>query len=181
MKTPWSTSSKVRLANCPSHIRICLTETSSLTKRLSHYCDHELTLEVIGQNLAKPSRGESYLLNIPMERRAMVREVVIGCCGSDWMFARSIFPTATLQKRKHLLSRLNQIPLANILFSDRGISRIGMQIDKIHSDSINFTGLKNKNTYIEKHLWARTSIFTIEGSPFLVKEVFLPEFSTKKC
>lgn len=175
MKTPWLPSANTRLANCPENVRVCLTETGSLTRRLAHYCPQDLSLTLLNQAWAKPTLNESLLLDLPVGRSAMIREIVMGYEDRQWMFARTIFPRATFEKRRHLLSRLHLIPLANILFTDRNIRRVNMRLAKLGKRCLaQYHYFKNRKEPTDR-LWSRRSLFTIEDSPFLVQEIFLPD------
>ncbi len=174
MNKHWPSSENARLVKCPKALRACLTESGSLTQYLNQFCDQELSLRLLNQSWQKPTLDECKLLNIQFGKYAIIREIILGCENLSWVYARTVIPNATYQKRKHQLSRLGLVPLANILFSDRNISRQDMSLHRLQVSTLAISNVINTNELGTDALWSRRSIFDISDSLFLVQEVFLP-------
>lgn len=154
--------------------RSWLIDDGSLTAALKRRCPN-LQLRCLRQATGRPYADEYPLLGLAPKQYALVRDILFSCHDRPVVFAHSVIPRAGLVGPWHSLLRLGNRPLGEILFADPSIVRHPLQyrrLDRRHplyrSASL-VLGLK------PRHLWARRSIFSRNGYPILVTEVFLPD------
>lgn len=153
-------------ATVPHTWRDWLSDAGSLTARLLDASNGNLKVRVLQQSLEVPKFSERQLLGIGDRRRAMVREVILYGENKPWVYARSILPLTTLSGRLRKLRRLSNQPLGELLFKDPTMRREPVQVVCFDSASD-----------INRSIWGRRSVFTLDNKPLLVAEVFLPDFN----
>lgn len=158
--------------NLPAHLRAWLTNPGSLTARLNAFGGRPITVSVLRQAWGRPYLSEARTLGIAPNKACLVREVVLrGPQKQPWVFARSLFPAASLTGRLKHLRHLDSRPLGGYLFSHMQLGRSALQL--AHLPPI---GLIPDHLQGTHSLWGRRSVFTLYGKKLLVSEIFLPAF-----
>lgn len=155
----------------PSEVAPWLFDSGSLTAKLKQKSQGELSVVVLRQTCLRANLSESCALGISPRSYCLVREVVLrGPQGVPWVFARSIFPMASLTGPLRHLRRMGSKPLGAYLFSQPALKRSSIQIAELAVADGEVPALLQKN----RPLWGRRSIFTLFGRQILVSEIFLP-------
>jgi len=158
----------VRTRRLPLWVRSWLLERDSLSRRLEEVCPGKFEVVVRSQQLARPQDHEARALGIRAGCYAMIREVTLTCNGHPCVFGRSVVPLTTLQPMRLRFQRLGEQPLGNLLFANPRTTRGTVEIARICLPEY----------AADKPLWARRSLFRIDGAPLLVIETFLPALYT---
>lgn len=150
-----------------------LINSDSLTKRLQK----RYTLFVVKPifiKFAKPLLDESALLCSPTYKQSLIREVLLMGNDNAMVFAHSVLPRASLRGSWNGLGRIGNKSLGETLFANPKIKRTCLTYKKLarhHPLSIRLT----KHMHLKPAaLWARRSIFVLNGAKIMVTEVFLP-------
>lgn len=159
--TRWRALRRPSRLDAPTPWRGWLQDSGSLTQRLVTASRGRFRVEVLYQGFCRPSRSESRALGLPPRQIALVREVLLHGGGEPWVYARSVFPVATLTGPQRQLGGIGSRSLGSLLFRDPSMRREPLQIGELKlADGT--------------RLWARRSVFRLAGKPLLVCEVFLP-------
>lgn len=162
------------LSHTPVAIAPWLFDESSLTRRILSRCDKQFRVEVLSQEWKRPMLNEAIRLGVHPEHHALIREVLLYCGDTPWVFARSVLPRKTLTGRRRFLGKLGSRPLGEILFSDPNIKRDELEVAKIKKGQRMFQCATEALIDTPEHVWGRRSIFYLHRMPLLVNEVFLP-------
>lgn len=151
-----------------------LIGTGSLTARLqSHY--HQFAVKTVLLKYAKPFRDESALLQLPAYKAALVREVLLFGNHLPIVFAHSVLPRTSLRGDWHALGKLGNKPLGAALFANPKVKRSQIVVKKLsihHPISLRLASYSQTSPL---QLWARRSVFQLNGDKILVTEVFLEQ------
>ena len=111
-------------------------------------------------------------MDLPARQTALIREVVLRLGGKPVVFARSVFPMASLDGELRHLRQLKNKSLGAILFSHPGMRRkpFELALVKGHSDYLPET------LHQAGPAWGRRSCFELGGKQLMVSEVFLEGF-----
>jgi chorismate--pyruvate lyase len=154
-------------------LRGCLLEQGSLTQYLQKFCHDKFCLQLKDQSWKRPMQDESLLLDLKEGEYALIREVLLRCDNTTWVYARSIFPKSTLSGAQRRLATLGRRPLGDILFADRSTIREYVAYAEIPATNMLYR-LIDEDDMANSTLWGRRSIFQIQHKPLLVTEIFLP-------
>jgi chorismate--pyruvate lyase len=158
----------------PRALRDALTDRGSLTRRLkARYADFRVL--PVARGLAPAFPDERPALRLAPKTRAYVREVVLSGGGHACVFAHSVLPRASLRGSWHGLTRLGSRSLGEALFANPRIRRLGLTLRRIDARHPLHQAARRHTGTPARHLWARRSMFCLDGRPLLVTEVFLPE------
>ncbi len=151
-----------------------LMEPGSLTARLQQkYADFYVKPVCI--RYQKPASEEFSSMHIPEQCQVQIREVLLYGSGRPVVFAHSVLPRSSLRGEWHMLGRLGSKPLGAVLFANAQVKRTPLSYKKLSPHH----GLYQKAAcyLIEKpqYLWARRSVFSLNGAGIMVVEVFLPD------
>lgn len=156
--------------NVPRELRDWLFDDGSLTAKLRKRSAGQLQVQVLGQYWGRPTLSERRTLQ-QRRGRALIREVLLlGPDATPWVYARSVFPAASLTGQLRHLRKLANRPLGGFLFSHRQLGRSPMQIAQIPPRE----KLVPPSVQGDDMLWGRRSTFFLFGKSLLVSEVFLP-------
>jgi len=153
--------------------RSWLTDHGSLTQRLQARCP-AFAVRRLRQGAAKPHNDERAVLALRDDRIALVREVLLLCGDTPLIFAHTVVPLPSLRGPWQALAGLGNRPLGAALFANPQIARFPLEyrhLDRrhpLHRATVAATGTR------QGPLWARRSLFALDGHPLLVSEVFLP-------
>lgn len=149
-----------------------LLDPESLTARLKSQCN-EFRVQVIGQQVEPCSKLEANS-NILEGEPVLIREVLLICDNVPQVFARSLLPLKSLTGDQQALAHLGEQPLGQVLFNNPKLHREVLEVAEIKPNQRVCELAAMLNLSIKHNLWGRRSIFTIEGKPLMVAEVFLP-------
>ena len=166
--------------HAPVEIAPWLFDQGSLTQRILFHCQNKFRVEVLSQEWKRPMLNEALRLGIHPEHHALIREVLLYCGDTPWVFARSVLPRKTLTGRRRFLGKLGSRPLGEILFSDPNIQRDDLEVAQIKKGQRMFNCATNFLVDTPDYVWGRRSIFYLHKKPLLVNEVFLPSILDNK-
>ena len=171
----WYAPSRLRSQGItpPRALQPWLLDQGSLTAKLVARSQGDFRVQVLHQVVARPLLSEQRLLGMTAGRQALVREVVLFGRGQPWVFARSLVPLTSLTGRLRQLRWLRERPLGTFLFAQPGLRRGALQFSCIHPEQPYLPA----ELVTDEPLWGRRSVFSLEGKPLLVSEVFLPQFT----
>ncbi|MBC9072596.1 chorismate lyase [Thauera sp. CAU 1555] len=162
-------------ATVPAALRPWLTDPGSLTARIRARCT-DFRVRVISQRLKRPNRDEAWLLGLRAGELAWVREVLLVADGRAVVFARSVLPRHNLRGAWNLFHGIGARPLGAALFADPRIERqplacIGLdrRDARYHRIAAALAGQG-----LPSRVWARRSVFLLNGRALLVSEAFAP-------
>ncbi len=149
-----------------------LAYRGSLTQRFKEMMGQTPKLTVLKQRREIIPIQDRISLPIGSREWAFVREIKMSKGNQDWMYARTIVPTATLKGNGGRLTGLGNTSIGKILFGRNGAYRQDLKIEEVIQLPI-VKGLKMQ--LINYPLWQRRSIFELQSGPILVTELFLPD------
>lgn len=132
----------------------------------------------VARGFAAPFPDEARLLGLPPKRHAYVRDVLLVGDGRIRVFAHSVLPRASLRGGWGGVTQLGTKPLGEALFADPRVRRLGLTMRRIDARHPLFLAATRHTGFAGHHLWARRSVFCLNGHPLLVNEVFLPAIDT---
>jgi len=150
--------------------RSWLFDASSLTARLIRYSSGDFHVEVLSQEIRRPTLDEAKILQIPPHRFALIRQVHLYCGNQAVVYARTVIPLSTLKDAERSYGTLGNRPLGAMLFSDRSMRRDDVMVTQLLPDDI----LYEKTGAHGEAVWGRRSVFRVGGKPLLVSEYYLP-------
>ncbi|RUO76018.1 chorismate--pyruvate lyase family protein [Idiomarina seosinensis] len=162
------------VTDLPAAAESWLLAEGSLTQKLKLHSQH-FSVHVIGQQTAPVFESEFDMFRrhhkrVPFE--AVVREVILSCDDTPWVFARSIFPLSAVNQKNLNLSNIGSTSLGQSLFDQTDLLRSPFEVSKL--DINNSIAKLNKKLHEKSHpLWGRRSLFQTSGQQVLVSEVFL--------
>ena len=169
----WRPARQYTTAEFPPSCRHWVLDDSSLTVRLVALNRGAFRVQRLYQGWQLPQLSESRLLGVSPCQRALVREVGLMLANQTVVFARSVFPIASLTGDLAHLRYLQNKSLGAILFKHPGMHRTPFELARMDGDC----------DYLPPQLrqgapaWGRRSRFVIGGRALLVSEVFLQGFT----
>lgn len=158
----------------PREMAPWLFEQGSLTRRILRHCTNTFRVEVLSQKWQRPMLSEALRLGATPEHHALIREVLLYCGDTPWVFARSVLPRKTLTGPRRFLGKLGNRPLGEILFSDPTIKRDELEIAEIKKGQRMYSCATEILNNPPDFVWGRRSIFYLHKKPLMVNEIFLP-------
>lgn len=129
----------------------------------------------------RAGRDENALLQIASNRLAYVREVILHCDNRPVVFAHSVVSLQSLRGPWAAVTRLGTRPLGEALFSNPRVIRGRLQYRRIPPrHPLARQAARAGVSDSRKPLWARRSLFTLQGHPIMVTEIFLPAIAQIK-
>jgi len=169
----WRAVGRYTSATLAADVRVWLTDNGSLTGQLVASGRGAFRVQRLYQGWEVPLPSERKLLALPPRQVALVREVALLLDSEVVVFARSIFPIASLVGSLAHLRRLHNSSLGAILFKHPGM----------HRDPFELALMPGHSDYLPPALrqaapaWGRRSRFEIAGKKLMVSEVFLQPFT----
>jgi chorismate--pyruvate lyase len=158
-------------------IRHWLTDRGSLTRRLKARCA-DFRVVPLARGLRRPLPDERARLGTGFAERAYVREVLLRCQGEAVVFAHSVLARGGLRGAWNGITRLGSRPLGEALFANPRIRRESLSYRSIDRRHPLYRILQRHLDVDARRLWARRSLFTLDGRALLVTEVFLPRIAS---
>lgn len=154
-------------------IRGWLQNSGSLTRRIQQRCNN-FRVEPVFQSFASACTDELVILKLRPGELAHVREVYLYCGKIPVVFAHSVVARKNLRGAWCGISKLGNKSLGTLLFTNPITKRTPFGFKKLSlTHPLFYRACKNMRVTPDK-LWARRSLFTLNGQPILVTEVFLP-------
>ncbi len=151
-----------------------LMEPGSLTARLQQkYADFYVKPVCIRNQ--KPVSEEVAAMHIPPQCQVQIREVLLYGSGRPVIFAHSVLPRKSLRGEWHMLGQLGNKPLGAVLFANAQVKRTPLSYKKLSSHHVLYQKAARYLKAKPQYLWARRSIFSLNGAGIMVVEVFLPD------
>ena len=151
-------------------LRSLLCERGSLTHALRGFCGSLLTLKVVAQHRAQFTALQSGSLDAA---DGWLREILLCCGTSAWVFGQTLVPAATLSEHPWL-RELEGRPLGDLLFARDDVTRSEFLFTQLVPAQTLHARVAPWMDDPDETLWARRSQFRIGDRPLLVNEVFLP-------
>jgi chorismate lyase len=170
----WRPHRQLPHARLPVRLRPWLLDTGSLTQRLISACAGTFRVQVVRQRHARPMQNETRRLRLRFGERALVREVLLYCGGTPWVYARTVIPQSTLSGRERRLAHLGSRSLGATLFADPSTLRGDIEIVELRPGSRLYETAGRASGVRAPVLWGRRARFTLNGKHLLVSEIFLP-------
>lgn len=169
-KSRWYSRRQLFNLAVPQQLLSWLFDPSSLTARLQRWCPGQFRVELISQQIARPSRDELQVLGLHYGESALVRQVRLYCGQHAVVYARTVIPLRTLTGRQRSYANLGNRSLGSMLFADRSMRRGPVMATRLDPSSriFNYTGAT------DSAVWGRRSVFYVSNKPLLVSEYFLP-------
>ncbi len=169
----WRPVDRFTSATLAADVRVWLTDNGSLTGQLVASGRGEFRVQRLYQGWAVPLPSERRLLSLPPRQLALVREVALLLDSNAVVFARSIFPIASLVGSLAHLRRLRNTSLGVILFKHPLMHRYPFELALMAGDSAYLPPALRQSG----PAWGRRSRFEIGGKKLMVSEVFLQAFT----
>lgn len=155
----------------PSLLTDWLLDAGSLTAKLKAI-SADFRVDVLFQQEQNCQPHERAFLNLTPTAATLVREVLLYCQQTPWVYARSILPLAALTESDQALARMGTNPLGERLFSQANIQPGRIQVATFAPQS----KAGQLNTYFhgkQELLWGRRRLFHLQQGAISVAEVFL--------
>jgi chorismate lyase len=127
---------------------------------------------------AKPQFDEALILNLSPRQKTLLREVYLCCVSKPVVFAHSVLPHRSLRGDWRGLGRLGNKSLGATLFTNPKVVRTAFEFKKLSSRHALFRRAGANFDGKLQALWARRSVFSLNGAMILVTEIFLPQVLT---
>lgn len=149
-------------------------DRGSLTDRVRARCKGKpFHVELVFQGPRRATLDERFLVGA-RAGQTLVREVYLCCGGVPVVFAHSVVRRNDLRRTWRALSRLGTRPLGAALFANPRVRRQPLRYRELYArDELNARALAGTRSQ-RPALWGRRSLFTLDNSPILVTEIFLP-------
>lgn len=171
----WRRLSAGRPVGVPPRIYPWLADRGSLTARITATCPGDFSVRLLGQGWGRALATERRLLKLKRNGLALVREVLLQCDGEPWVFARTVIPAGSLKGRARRLTLLGEKPLGAVLFADPSTVRGRMEVARFDARHALYQAACGYWDAKPSRLWGRRTLFSYQGKPLLVNEVFLPD------
>lgn len=154
-----------------------LTSRGSLTARIVARTA-EFRLTRLSQRYRAANADELGELGLRAKEKVLVREVILWNGDMPLVFAHSIAGRRDLAGTWRSLRGLGTRPLAAMLFANPRVTRQPIEFQRIDRRHPLYRQAVGLFPTLPRALWARRSVFLLDGRPLLVTEVFLPGIAT---
>lgn len=147
----------------------------SLVAALARAQGRAIQVRVISETRRRPRAWELGYGADAARTRALVREILLEAGGQPLVFAHSVLPLAALNGPLRRIRRLGTRPLGAFLFAHPGARRVRLMASRLAPETpLHERAAEACGTALPP-LWARQSVYQVDGPPLRVTEVFLPE------
>jgi len=151
-----------------------LRDHGSLTRRIQLRCA-QFEVRPAYNGLARVAFDEAALLGFPFDTYAFSREVFLYADNMPVVFAHSTCAKKHLRGAWKSMLGLGNRSLGTLLFTHPLVKRHPLHFKQLQSHHPLYQSAVATLDHSPFRLWARRSLFTLNGAPLLVTEVFLPE------
>ena len=159
---------------CGAQLQPWLTDRGSLTRRIQQRCS-SFVVRNIQSGLTPIARDESALLGTAPKQLAYAREVYLYADTRPVVFAHSVVAREHLSGPWAPVRALGAKPLGAMLFAHPLVERKPLRYKPLRSSHPLYQRASVVLPDPPRRLWARRSLFYLQGVPLLVTEVFLPD------
>jgi chorismate lyase len=147
--------------------------TSAITPQLA--CSKSnVRMEKLAQAWVCPNWWESHVTNIFTEL-LIRRDILMLADDKPCWFARTMIPDSTYERAPDFFDRLQQEPLANLIFNEPRVERILLHSYGIDEKNLEYHWLQPAWRLSHQALWMRLCTFSLDRrSRFYLAEIFLP-------
>lgn len=180
----WEAITTTESTRVPEALRQWLYKPFVLSRALRKVCA-QFTVHITDQRVKPLYADEIAALGCYESSNGYIRETYLGDENHPFVYARVTMPEATYLSYKVELDNLGNRPIGEtLLYSNPTTTRSEFEIKRItQDDELLFDELVHTNFYkavIERNarvpeLWARRSVFSLQGKPLLITEVFLSD------
>lgn len=172
----------------PLSLHDWLSDTGSLTRKLEvalgYSQDRHLELQILADCRQNLVASEKPFFRQPLFR-SRIREIVLCDQGDPIVVARSVLPVTSSIGTNHRILKLGHKPLGAVLFAKdlRGRFRPVREIVRLDHHHPEWKACRRRFKDLPKRVWARRTLYQLNGHPVLVMEIFLPalEAKLKQC
>ena len=175
----WRTRAELVGHAVPAEMVPWLYDQGSLTKRIQGACNKKFRVEVLSQSWQRPMLNEALRMGAHAESHALIREVLLYCGDTPWVFARTVIPRKSLTGPRRFLGKLGTKPLGAVLFADPHTKRDELEIANIKQGQRMYECATRNMEIKPAEIWGRRSVFYLQKKPLLVNEIFLPAIRDK--
>lgn len=168
----WNNKKTSITADIPAEVASWLFDAESLTARLIANCNGRFSVKVLSVKRCTPTPDEIQALKLRYRSHAIIRQVLLYCDDTPWVYARTVIPMTSLRGALQGLVKLGSKPLGAVLFADKTMQRSDIEVTGLNHQHpcYNWTGVKGS-----QFIWGRRSVFRLSKKPLLVSEFFLPD------
>ena len=159
---------------CGAGIAPWLRDRGSLTQRIQQRCER-FAVRPVRNGLARVALDEAALLGVAPPHLAWSREVFLYADGRPVVFAHSACARQHLRGAWSAVRGLGDRPLGALLFAHPLVERKTLHYKALRPAHTLYQRASAVLDHAPRRLWARRSLFYLNGAPLLVTEVFLPE------
>lgn len=149
-----------------------LFEPGSLTQRLKNHCQ-VFEVKILGKHQRLLNDVELALFGC-QQQLVQVREVLLYCDHIPWVYAQTLMPLEYMPESVVKLTTLGEKPLGEVIFNQSGMTRSAIEVAEFVPRSVVAQLAEQLDIHVSESLWARRSLFCVDGYSLLVAEVFLP-------
>jgi chorismate lyase len=163
----WVSNFDAEVIKPPASVLAWMQTKTSITEQAKQHCG-VVRLEVLNEQWEQEQ-----------ETPMFVREINMYCDEKIAWYARTWIPQKTYNRRSEKFQSLQSQPLGKILYNDPDITRKDSVYAYLNSSMPEYQwSVKHYSGVPPHYLWARKSIFQIDGEPLYLMEVFfnVPEF-----
>lgn len=150
-----------------NHYYAWLTQPTALSATIKSI-GYKFSIRVISQQLSEADSSEQQALSIS-ENDSLIREVYLQADGVPWIYGRVVIPKSSYLIHQQQIDSLGEKPLGETLFYGH---------DNFQRSEFSYKLLNTYPGSSTNLLFARRSIFELNGLKALVSEVFLPDLPT---
>lgn len=155
-----------------------LSMTQAITPQLA-LRQNEVRMEKLVQAWVEPNWWEVHVIN--QHQPLIRRDILMWAEAQPCWFARTMIPESTYQRAPEFFDRLQQEPLANLIFNEPRVERLRLHSYGIDKMNLEYHWLQPMWRQSHTALWMRLSRFMFEQKmPFYLAEIFLPGLLNKK-
>lgn len=151
-----------------------LHDHGSLTRRIQQRCQR-FHVRNIYNGLSIANQDEIRSLHLSRRQKIYTRNVFLYADNQPVVFAHSVVAAAHLRGAWHTLQHLGSRPLGALLFTHPLVQRAPLRFLSLKPGHPLYQQATQALAVPPPRLWGRRSIFTLQGAPLLVTEVFLPD------
>lgn len=146
---------------------------SSLTVRVKEL-GVSFSVDVLNQSEISLTKEQKSVLDTK-DKVALVREVVLKQGDTPLIYAQTIMPESTILGTEERLANLGNQSLGQILFQTKSATRGNIECTQVLQDSpLALFIEQHLKQLINKPVFIRRSLFSLNNKPLLVNECFLP-------
>lgn len=157
------------------NLSLWLYEQGSLTAKLKQHC-LDFSVKLLGKYQRDLNAIEQLKFGFvsPTPVPVQVREVLLYCDGTPWVYAQTLMPLVNIPPSIVKLTTLGEKPLGEVIFNEAGVKRSNIEVAEFDRHSPVSRLASEVDHPALSSLWGRRSMFTLDGYSLLVAEVFLP-------